>query len=84
VNGLKKLPDRQMIVNLSVLTPRERVAELGAVLAGFQAEGVEVRFTGPWPPYSFVGPTQSEAASKPEASVCDPSMFSSSRIANGG
>jgi len=69
VNKLKKLPDRQMIVNLSVLAPRERVAELGAVLAGFQAEGVEVRFTGPWPPYSFVAPAQPEAASKPRAGV---------------
>ena len=58
VNKLTKLPDRQMIVNLSVLAPRERVAELGAVLAGLQAEGVEVRFTGPWPPYSFAGPAQ--------------------------
>jgi hypothetical protein len=54
-NPLKKLPDRLMIVNLSVLAPRDRVSELGALLAGFQAEGVEVRFTGPWPPYSFVG-----------------------------
>jgi hypothetical protein len=67
VNKLTKPPDRQMIVNLSVLAPRERVAELGAVLAGFQAEGVEVRFTGPWPPYSFAGSAQSGAASKPEA-----------------
>ncbi len=54
-NPLKKLPDRLMIVNLSVLSPRDRVSELGALLAGFQAEGVEVRFTGPWPPYSFMG-----------------------------
>ncbi|HWR11671.1 MAG TPA: GvpL/GvpF family gas vesicle protein [Rectinemataceae bacterium] len=54
-NTLKKLPDRLMIVNLSVLVPRERVSELGALLASFQAEGVEVRFTGPWPPYSFMG-----------------------------
>jgi hypothetical protein len=69
-------------VNLSVLAPRERVAELGAVLVGFQAEGVEVRFTGPWPPYSFVGPTQFEVASKPETSVCDPSLFPASHSAS--
>ena len=54
-NTLKKLPDRLMIVNLSVLVPRERVSELGALVSGFQADGVEVRFTGPWPPYSFMG-----------------------------
>jgi hypothetical protein len=67
VNKLTKPPDRQMIVNLSVLAPRERVPELGAVLTGFQAEGVEVRFTGPWPPYSFAGSAQSGAASEPQA-----------------
>jgi hypothetical protein len=67
VNKLTKPPDRQMIVNLSVLAPRERVAELGAVLAGFQAEGVEVRFTGPWPPYSFASSAQSGAVSEPRA-----------------
>jgi hypothetical protein len=65
VNKLTKPPDRQMIVNLSVLAPRERVPELGAVLAGFQAEGVEVRFTGPWPPYSFASSARSGAASEP-------------------
>jgi hypothetical protein len=56
-NDVKKLPGRLMIVDLSVLVPRERVPELGTVLAGFQEEGVEVRFTGPWPAYSFVGNT---------------------------
>ncbi len=60
VNELKKVPQRQMILNLSVLAPRERVAELGAVLTGFQSDGVEVRFTGPWPPYSFVRPSPAE------------------------
>ena len=67
VNGLKKLPDRQMILNLSVLVPRERVAELGALLAGFQSDGVEVRFTGPWPPYSFVHAAQAEPDSRVDA-----------------
>ena len=61
VNELKKAPDRQMILNLSVLVPKERISELGAVLAGFRSEGIEVRFTGPWPPYSFVRPSQTEA-----------------------
>ena len=54
VNELKKLPKRQMILNLSLLAPKRGVPESGVVLAGFQGEGVEVRFTGPWPPYSFV------------------------------
>ena len=67
VNELKKLPDRQMILNLSVLVPRERVAELGALLAGFQSDGVEVRFTGPWPPYSFVHAAQAEPDSGVDA-----------------
>jgi hypothetical protein len=67
VNELKKVPDRQMILNLSVLVPRERVSALGAVLTGFQSEGIEVRFTGPWPPYSFVRPSQAET--QPEADV---------------
>jgi len=69
VNELKKLPDRQMILNLSVLVPRERVSELGALLTSFQSEGIEVRFTGPWPPYSFVRPSQAET--EPEADVAD-------------
>jgi hypothetical protein len=66
-NDLKKLPGRLMIVNLSVLAPRERVSELGAVLAGFQTEGVEVRFTGPWPPYSFARTPASETVFDQEA-----------------
>jgi hypothetical protein len=56
VNPLRKAPDRQMILNLSVLAPRGRVPELGDVVAGFQTDGTAVRFTGPWPPYSFVRP----------------------------
>ncbi len=64
VNELKKLPKRQMILNLSLLAPKERVPELGVVLAGFQGEGVEVRFTGPWPPYSFVHSTLGESESR--------------------
>ncbi|MCY2931176.1 MAG: GvpL/GvpF family gas vesicle protein [Planctomycetota bacterium] len=45
----------QMLLNLSCLMP-EGERELGDVLDAIQAlEGVTVRFTGPWPPYSFVG-----------------------------
>jgi hypothetical protein len=39
----------------TVLAAAEREEEMGAMLDEVAAEaGVEVRFTGPWPPYSFV------------------------------
>ena len=44
----------QMITNLSCLVVKERVNELGQVLDNIQSkEGFAVRFTGPWPAYSF-------------------------------
>ena len=46
----------QMIMNLSCLVHRDRYTELGEELDRInQMEGSSVRFTGPWPPYSFVG-----------------------------
>jgi len=46
----------QMIMNLSCLIYKDRYAELGKELDNInQLEGFSVRFTGPWPPYSFVG-----------------------------
>jgi hypothetical protein len=46
----------QMILNLSCLVYRERYMELGEELDKInQMKGFSVRFTGPWPPYSFVG-----------------------------
>jgi len=46
----------QMIVNLSCLVYRDRYRELGEELDRInRMEGFSVRFTGPWPPYSFVG-----------------------------
>ena len=54
VNKVKKHPDKQMIMNLSLLVKRERVKALGEALGEIrEEEGVEVRFTGPWPPYTF-------------------------------
>ena len=45
----------QMILKLSCLLPRDRPAELGGELHRINSmEGFSVRFTGPWPPYSFV------------------------------
>jgi hypothetical protein len=45
-----------MIMNLSCLVYRDRYTELGGELDKINhMEGFSVRFTGPWPPYSFVG-----------------------------
>jgi hypothetical protein len=47
---------RQMILKLSCLATREQAGSLGQELERIGKEtGILVRFTGPWPPYSFVG-----------------------------
>jgi len=47
---------KKMIANLSCLVRKDRVEQLGQVLGGIQQKsGYLVDFTGPWPPYSFVG-----------------------------
>lgn len=47
--------DRQMIMNLSCLVVMDKYKELGAELEQIdKEEGFSVRFTGPWPAYSFV------------------------------
>jgi thiamine phosphate synthase YjbQ (UPF0047 family) len=54
VNKVRKQDGKAMIANLSLLVERDRVQEVGAVLHEVgEEEGVEVRFTGPWPPYTF-------------------------------
>jgi len=54
VNKARKQDGRAMIANLSLLVRREKVQEIGAVLGEVgDGQGVEVRFTGPWPPYTF-------------------------------
>ena len=46
---------KQMLGNLSCLLNKDRVKELGDVLDEIEGiDGFFVRFTGPWPPYSFV------------------------------
>lgn len=51
----KEDPPRQMLANLSCLLPKEEVSKLGENLDEIgKIEGFFVRFTGPWPPYSFV------------------------------
>lgn len=50
-----KWQDKQMILNITCLTPKEKIESLGNTLGHFKNEGFAVRFTGPWPPYSFAG-----------------------------
>ena len=52
----KAEPGLSMIMNLSCLVYRDRYTGLGEELDRInQMEGFLIRFTGPWPPYSFVG-----------------------------
>jgi len=47
--------DKQMIMNLSCLVSTDKYKELGEELEKIdKEEGFSVRFTGPWPAYSFV------------------------------
>jgi len=53
--------DKEIVLNLSCLVHRARVPELGNLLGGINAEEkFAVRFSGPWPPYSFVERLESE------------------------
>ncbi len=56
VNKPRPVKGRQMVLNLSLLVARAAVSRVGEYLEEVSREpGVEVRFTGPWPPYSFAG-----------------------------
>ncbi len=47
--------EKQMLLNLSCLLPKEARGKLGDELEKISnRDGYSVRFTGPWPPYSFV------------------------------
>ena len=49
--------NKQMLLNLSCLLDKGKVTNLGDMLEIInKTEGFSVRFTGPWPPYSFVVP----------------------------
>jgi len=51
----KAEPPTQMLLNLSCLVSLDDYPKLGEELGKIAAmEGFSVRFTGPWPPYSFV------------------------------
>lgn len=57
VEKTKKTEDEntQMLLNLSCLLPEEGTKGLGEELEKIDAlKGFSVRYTGPWPPYSFV------------------------------
>jgi len=48
---------KQMLMNLSVLIHKDKIRSLGEELAKIKEfRGLDLRFTGPWPPYSFVAP----------------------------
>jgi len=50
--------DKQMLINLSVLIHKEKTRSLGEELAKInESRGLNLRFIGPWPPYSFVATT---------------------------
>jgi len=52
----EKWKGKEMILNLACLAHKDRVQSLGDMLGEVnKREGFAVRFTGPWPPYSFVG-----------------------------
>ncbi len=54
-----------MLLNLSCLVSQDEVNALGEELEKINAmEGFSVRFTGPWPPYSFVSESKKEEGSK--------------------
>jgi len=51
----EKWQDKLMILNLSCLVRKDRVQKLTTLLEEVnRRKGFAVRFTGPWPPYSFV------------------------------
>ena len=55
----KEVPEewkgKQMILNIACLAHKDKIENLGTLLGQLKKEGFAVRFTGPWPPYSFVG-----------------------------
>lgn len=52
----RKEGNTQMIMNLSCLAPKNRGGYIGEEIEKINSiNGLSVRFTGPWPPYSFVG-----------------------------
>lgn len=56
VNSPRPVPGKMMVLNLSLLTDQAGLLRVGDYLERVSQEAdAEVRFTGPWPPYSFAG-----------------------------
>jgi len=57
VGKIKNLDgEKQMLLNVSCLADKDQEKKLGDLLEEINRQkGHAVRFTGPWPPYSFVG-----------------------------
>lgn len=54
--------NQQMLMNLSCLVKKDRVNELGNELEKINnVEGISVKFSGPWAPFSFVTPEKGGA-----------------------
>jgi hypothetical protein len=66
VEKTKKLEKgKVMLLNLSCLVTKQNVESLGEELEKIDnMEGFSVRFTGPWPPYSFVAKPAAEGGMK--------------------
>jgi hypothetical protein len=55
VEKTKRDEKKPMLMNISCLVDKQKAKELGEELEKInKEEGFAVRFTGPWPPYSFV------------------------------
>lgn len=55
IDGIKRDGDKQMLMNLSCLITAGGTKPLSDELQKIESiDGFSVRFTGPWPPYSFV------------------------------
>ncbi len=56
-------PGKEILLSLSCLADSVQAERLGKVLDEINAmEGIEVRFTGPWPPFDFTGGGEHEAS----------------------
>ena len=71
VEKTKKIDkDKVMLINLSCLVAKEKVESLGKELEEINnMEGFSVRFTGPWPPYSFVSEPIEVASTTEESTI---------------
>ena len=55
VGKTKKIDDeKQMVLHVSCLINKDQESLLGDLLDDIEKQGYSVRFTGPWPVYSFV------------------------------